>query len=87
MVKFTYRGKDWEDIVKSDFHVPTLIFHDSQDKEIGIEHSKQICSMWPWATLISTEGLGHRSILDDDNVAEGMLKFIQTTPKEDAIIY
>lgn len=75
-VHFEKYGSNWHDIVISDFHVPTLLFHDTNDKEIGIEHSKQICEMWPWTKLITTEGLGHRSILDDDSVAEGMLKFI-----------
>jgi pimeloyl-ACP methyl ester carboxylesterase len=80
---FSKYGSNWHDIVISDFHVPTLLFHDKQDKEIGIEHSKQICKMWPWARLVTTEGLGHRSILDDDEVAEKMLEFIQHTPTQD----
>lgn len=74
---FNKYGTNWQDIVISDFHVPTLLFHDKEDKEIGIEHSEQICEMWPWSRLVPTEGLGHRKILDDDNVAEGMLTFIQ----------
>lgn len=74
---FLKYGKNWEDIVRSDFHVPTLLFHDKLDREIGIEHSEQISKMWPWATLVTTEGLGHRIILDDDGVAEKMLEFMQ----------
>lgn len=74
---FLKYGKDWEDIVRSDFHVPTLIFHDKQDREIGIEHSKLLCKTWPWATLRPTDGLGHRSILDDKEVAEELLMFIK----------
>ncbi len=74
---FLKYGKDWEDIVRSDFHVPTLIFHDKQDREIGIEHSKLLCKTWPWATLKPTDGLGHRSILDDEEVAEELLMFIK----------
>jgi pimeloyl-ACP methyl ester carboxylesterase len=74
---FLKYGKDWEDIVRSDFHVPTLIFHDKQDREIGIEHSKLLCKTWPWATLRLTDGLGHRSILDDKEVAEELLMFIK----------
>jgi len=72
-------GHNWRDIVISDFHVPTLLIHDNDDREIGIEHSQQICKMWPWATLITTEGLGHRKILDDAKVAKEMLKFIKIT--------
>ncbi|RLA69388.1 MAG: hypothetical protein DRG09_05865 [Epsilonproteobacteria bacterium] len=71
-------GNNWRDIVISDFHVPTLLIHDSDDREIGLEHSKQICKMWPWATLVTTQGLGHRKILDDIKVAKEMLKFINT---------
>lgn len=71
-------GTNWKDIVISDFHVPTLLIHDSDDREIGIEHSQQICKMWPWATLVTTEGLGHRKILDDSKVGEEMSNFINT---------
>jgi len=74
---FSKYGTNWHDIAISNFQVPTLLFHDKQDKEIGIEHSKQICKMWPWASLVTTEGLGHRIILDDDGVAKEMLEFIQ----------
>ncbi|PHS39427.1 MAG: hypothetical protein COB07_06645 [Sulfurovum sp.] len=74
---FSKYGTNWQDIVISDFKVPTLLFHDKEDKEIGIEHSEQICKMWPWAKLVPTEGLGHRKILDDDAVTEGMLEFIE----------
>lgn len=75
---FSKYGTNWYDIVSSDFHVPTLILHDSNDKEIGLEHSKQISKMWPWSTLIITQGLGHRKILDDKKVAKDILHFIQT---------
>ena len=40
--------------------------------------------MWPWAKLVTTEHLGHRSILDDDGVAERMLAFIQHNPEDEA---
>ncbi len=73
---FSKYGTNWKEIVISDFHVPTLLFHDTDDREIGIEHSKQICKMWPWARFVATEGLGHRSILDDERVAEEVLEFI-----------
>lgn len=73
---FQKYGTDWENILISDFHVPTLLIHDINDKEIGIEHSKQICKMWPWAKLITTKNLGHREILDDSKVADALLNFI-----------
>jgi pimeloyl-ACP methyl ester carboxylesterase len=76
---FSKYGKDWETLLQSNFQVPTLIFHDKEDREIGIEHSELLCKRWPWAKLISTKGLGHRKILDDEDVAKGMLGFIQGT--------
>jgi len=75
---FEKYGKDWQDILRSDFHVPTLIQHDKDDREIPIKHSKLLCEKWTWAKLIPTEGLGHRKILDDDTVAQNILNFIQT---------
>jgi len=74
---FIKYGKNWEDLLDSNFHVPTLIFHDKDDKEISIAHSELLCKRWPWAKLYPTEGLGHRKILDDDAVAASVLTFIQ----------
>jgi len=74
---FTKYGSDWKDIVKSDFHIPTLILHDVDDKEIGIKHSEELCKIWPWATLIPTHDLGHRKILDDPFVVKQTVAFIQ----------
>lgn len=74
---FTKYGKDWEALLHSNFKVPTLIFHDKEDREISIEHSELLCKRWPWAKLIPTEGLGHRRILDDEAVAVKVLTFIQ----------
>jgi pimeloyl-ACP methyl ester carboxylesterase len=77
-IAFNKYGSNWHDIAVSDFCVPTLLFHDEQDREINIMHSEQIVKMWSWATLVRTEGLGHRGILDDDEIALKMLAFIQT---------
>lgn len=78
---FLKYGKDWHDLFASDFHVPTLIFHDEDDREIGIEHSELLCKRWPWATLIPTKDLGHRKILDDEAVVKETLAFIEESDK------
>jgi len=75
--RFKIYGKDWSDLFNSSFHVPTLIFHDAADKEIGIEHSYALCQKWTWAVLKKTTGLGHRKILDDATVIEGVVSFIE----------
>lgn len=74
---FEQYGKDLEDIFNSDFHVPTLLFHDTKDKEIGIEHSHALSQKWTWATLIQTQDLGHRTILDNKMVVKKTLAFIK----------
>ncbi len=78
---FSKYGNNWHDILESHFHVPTLILHDIQDKEIGIEHSKALCKLWPWATLVTTRGLGHRTILDDEGVAKDIIDFLKNDPQ------
>ena len=75
-------GKDWEEIFLSNFKVPTLIFHDKNDKEIGIEHSKKLCKHWIWAELRETENLGHRRILDSEEVVKESIKFIKEENEE-----
>jgi pimeloyl-ACP methyl ester carboxylesterase len=77
-IHFSKYGTDLYNILISDFHVPTLILHDGEDKEIDIEHARQISKMWPWAKLITTQGLGHRKILDDREVVENIMNFIIT---------
>ena len=77
--RFELYGKDWNDLFNSSFHVPTLIFHDKEDREIGIEHSLALCQKWPWAILKKTTGLGHRKILDDAAVTKGAVSFIEKT--------
>lgn len=76
---FEKYGTDWNDIVTSDFHAPTLIYHDTEDREIPIFHSELLCKKWTWAELRPTHGLGHRTILDDENVVSGVVKFIQAS--------
>jgi pimeloyl-ACP methyl ester carboxylesterase len=73
---FSKYAKNFKELLHSNRHLPTLLIHDENDKEIGIEHSLELCKIWPWAKLIRTKGLGHRSILDDAGVAKEVLDFI-----------
>ena len=77
--RFELYGKDWNDLFNSSFHVPTLIFHDKEDREIRIEHSFALCQQWTWAILKKTTGLGHRKILDDAATTKGAVSFIEKT--------
>ena len=73
---FQKYGESWADIFDSTFHVPTLIFHDKEDREISIEHSQILCQKWTWAILKTTTRLGHRKILDDESVVKETLAFL-----------
>lgn len=55
---------------------PTLVVHDRHDKEVRWEDGAAIAGAWPGATLLTTEGLGHRRILRDAGVIEQVLTFL-----------
>lgn len=69
-------GNDWTDIFHSVFRVPTLIMHDEHDREIPWKNAKAIAEQWPWATFISTQGLGHRRILINIEVVNQVTEFV-----------
>ncbi len=74
---FEAYGRDWEDLFNSSCHLPTLVFHDQDDSFVPIAHSHRLCQRWPWAKLIITKGLGHRKILDDQEVIRESIAFIE----------
>ena len=49
-------------------HVPALIVHDRDDREVPFHDAERLVAQWPGATLVATDGLGHRRILKDDEV-------------------
>lgn len=55
---------------------PTLVVHDRHDKEVRWEDGAAIAGAWPGATLLTTEGLGHRRILRDAGVIEQVVTFL-----------
>ena len=69
-------GSNWNDIFHSNFMVPTLILHDRRDKEIPWENAKAIAEQWPWATFLTTQGLGHRRILINVEVINQVTEFV-----------
>ncbi len=50
-----------EDVVP----VPTLVVHDRRDRETAYHESVDLVSVLPAARLVTTDGLGHRRILQD----------------------
>ncbi|CAG2131694.1 alpha/beta fold hydrolase [Cupriavidus numazuensis] len=55
---------------------PTLVIHDRHDREVRWEDGAAIAGAWPQAQLLTTEGLGHRRILQDAGVIARIADFI-----------
>jgi len=62
-------------------HVPPdfslLLVHDEDDKDVILEHSRQLMKVYLLAKLIQTKGLGHTRILKDDQVIRDVVTFIE----------
>jgi pimeloyl-ACP methyl ester carboxylesterase len=64
---------------------PLLVIHDHQDKEVAWTEGRTIVQSTHHAQLLSTEGLGHRRILNHPEVIRTAIDFIQNRPAELAI--
>ncbi len=53
-----------------------LIIHDLEDQDVSAENAKALAQKWPNATLLITEGLGHRKILMDEKVIDTIIGFL-----------
>lgn len=53
-----------------------LVVHDRQDKETSYADSVGLTRTFPQAVLHTTDGLGHRRILDDDEVVRIVADFV-----------
>ena len=57
--------------------VPLLVVHDRHDRETWYEHSVELAERWSGpATLIGTDGLGHRRLLTDPQVLTTVVDFV-----------
>jgi hypothetical protein len=57
--------------------VPLLVVHDRDDRETSVAHSTGFVAAWAGpATMISTEGLGHRRLLSDPSVVRDVANFV-----------
>jgi pimeloyl-ACP methyl ester carboxylesterase len=55
---------------------PLLIIHDRGDRHTSHDASVALVQQWPTATMISTDGLGHRSLVDDVEVLNAVTAFV-----------
>jgi pimeloyl-ACP methyl ester carboxylesterase len=57
--------------------VPALIVHDRGDPDVPYAHGEEIARAWPRAELMTTSGLGHRSVVRDPEVIGRTLSFLR----------
>jgi len=55
---------------------PLLIVHDRRDETVAWSDGAAIAAAWPDAKFISTEGLGHRGVTQDETVVRQVVEFI-----------
>jgi len=56
--------------------VPTLIVHDTDDREVSYSHGPKLAQLIG-ARLLTTNGLGHRRILFAPDVLSAVVEFIE----------
>ena len=73
-------GVLWESLdvrrLAARMHARALVVHDRDDRIVPWTQGAQVASHWPGARLLSTDGLGHRRILDDEFVTRAAADFV-----------
>lgn len=59
-------------------HLPAMVIHDREDKEVPYVSAEEIKNAWPHVVLVDTKGLGHRRILKDPVVIQRAAEFIHS---------
>ncbi len=58
-------------------NVKGMIIHDQKDKLVPYLQAKQLANIWPNATFVTTNGLGHSRILKDDTVIDKIIDYLK----------
>lgn len=56
---------------------PALIVHDLEDREVPWSEGERYARFWPDSRLLSTQGLGHNRIAQDEGVIAAALRFLR----------
>ena len=56
---------------------PALIVHDVEDREVPWSEGERYARFWHESRLLSTQGLGHNRIADDQRVIDAALRFLR----------
>jgi pimeloyl-ACP methyl ester carboxylesterase len=57
-------------------HVPVLVVHDTDDREVPYDDGRRLAEVFG-ASLLTTNGLGHRRILFAPDVVTAVVEFIE----------
>jgi pimeloyl-ACP methyl ester carboxylesterase len=62
---------------------PALVVHDRTDREVPFHDAERLAARWRGATLVATDGLGHRRILKDAGVIQRAVEFVRSRATPD----
>lgn len=66
-------------IAAKDVIIPTLVIHDSEDKEVPVSCAYTIRQNLKQGELLITTGLGHKRILNDELVSNRIIEYLKRT--------
>lgn len=81
LVETRFGARVWEEL-SADFNAralttPALLIHDRNDRKLGPENGRALARAWRNARFVQTTGLGHRRILEDDQVVRLAVDFLR----------
>ena len=65
---------------------PALIVHDLEDREVPWSEGERYARFWQDSRLLSTQGLGHNRIADDQGVIAAALRFLHGETVGDRVV-
>jgi pimeloyl-ACP methyl ester carboxylesterase len=63
---------------------PLLVIHDALDAEVPLSNGEALARAWPGAVLVTTNGLGHKRIVHDEEVVARAVEFLLAREKRSA---
>lgn len=73
-------GIDWRELAGTELAPrvcrPLWLAHCADDREVPVEHGRELAAAWPGAEIYETRGLGHRKILRDGPTLRRLVAFV-----------
>jgi pimeloyl-ACP methyl ester carboxylesterase len=65
---------------------PALIVHDLEDRDVPWSEGERYARYWPDSRLLTTRGLGHRRVLEDEKVIAAVMGFLRGETVGDRLV-